>query len=162
RRGRARPRRQPARRPAGSPAARAARRGRRLPVPHHRTGRRSARRGSNPGPPAGAQRPAPRPGPPTPPRPPLPPPPPPPPAALGRTLLLGGLTAALGETTVTLLPAVDEVLRSGLVVTDRDRLSFASELVWRVALDSIPLSVRAGLSEDIRVLRTPSKAPTPV
>jgi DNA-binding CsgD family transcriptional regulator len=83
-------------------------------------------------------------------------------ATIGRTLQLGELTAALGETTVTLLPAVDEVLRSGLLVTDRDRLSFASELVWRVALDSIPLSVRAGLSEDIRVLRTPAKAPAPV
>jgi DNA-binding CsgD family transcriptional regulator len=82
-------------------------------------------------------------------------------AAIGRTLAVGELTAVLGENTVTLLPAVDEVLRSGLLVTDRDRLAFPGELVWRVVLDSIPLSVRASLSEDVRTLRAPARTAGP-
>ena len=83
-------------------------------------------------------------------------------AMIGRSLMLGELTAALGETTVTLLPAVDEVLRSGLLISEGDRLAFPSELVWRVVLESIPLSVRAGLSEDLRAPRPPDRPPIPV
>ena len=72
-------------------------------------------------------------------------------AVVGRSFLLGELTAALGESAVALLPAVDEVLRSGLLSSCGERLVFESELVWRVVVESIPQSVRVGLAEDMRV-----------
>jgi DNA-binding CsgD family transcriptional regulator len=80
-------------------------------------------------------------------------------AVLGRSFALGELTAAMGESAVTLLLAVDEVLRSSLLICDGDRLAFQSELVWRVALESIPLSVRGGLSEDVRAPRPVTRLP---
>lgn len=80
-------------------------------------------------------------------------------AVIGRSFVFGELTAALGESAVALLPRLDEVLRSGLLTSEGDRLAFECGLVWRVALESIPLSVRAGLSEDIRVPRPVTRLP---
>ncbi|MFJ6677073.1 LuxR C-terminal-related transcriptional regulator [Actinosynnema sp. NPDC091369] len=77
-------------------------------------------------------------------------------AVLGRSFLLRDVAAMMNETTGALLPAVDEVLVSGLVVGAEERLEFGSDLVWRAVVDSMPGSVRHALRHDAEVLRAAS------
>jgi DNA-binding CsgD family transcriptional regulator len=74
-------------------------------------------------------------------------------AVLGRSFLLQDVAAMMDETTGALLPAVDEVLASGLVGCVGERLEFGSELGWRAVVDSMPGSVRHALRHDAEVLR---------
>ena len=74
-------------------------------------------------------------------------------AVIGKSFLLRDVGAMMDETTGALLLAVDEVLASGLVVCADERLEFASDLVWRAVVDSMPGSVRHALRHDAEVLR---------
>ncbi|MER5263118.1 LuxR C-terminal-related transcriptional regulator [Actinosynnema sp. NPDC002837] len=77
-------------------------------------------------------------------------------AVIGRSFLLQDVAAMMDETTGALLLAVDEVLASGLVVCVDERLEFASDLVWRAVVDSMPGSVRHALRHDVEALRARS------
>ncbi|MFE2757536.1 LuxR C-terminal-related transcriptional regulator [Actinosynnema sp. NPDC059335] len=74
-------------------------------------------------------------------------------AVVGRSFRLRDVAVMMDETTGSLLPAVDEVLASGLVVAVEERLEFASHLVWRAVVDSMPGAVRNALRHDAEVLR---------
>ncbi|MFI9011985.1 LuxR C-terminal-related transcriptional regulator [Actinosynnema sp. NPDC053489] len=80
-------------------------------------------------------------------------------AVLGRSFLLRDVAAMMDETTGALLPAVDEVLASGLVSCVDERLEFGSQLVWRAVVDSMPASVRHALRHDAELLRARSAQP---
>ncbi|MBY8848053.1 hypothetical protein K7G98_05030 [Saccharothrix sp. MB29] len=75
-------------------------------------------------------------------------------AVIGRSFRLADVATMVGETTGALLLAVDELLASGLVVCVDERLGFASELVWRAVVESMPASVLHALRHDAAVLRT--------
>ncbi|MEU4767183.1 LuxR C-terminal-related transcriptional regulator [Actinosynnema sp. NPDC023794] len=77
-------------------------------------------------------------------------------AVIGKSFLLQDVAAMMDETTGALLLAVDEVLASGLVACVDERLEFASDLVWRAVVDSMPGSVRHALRHDAEALRTRS------
>ncbi|GAA3874974.1 hypothetical protein GCM10022243_44910 [Saccharothrix violaceirubra] len=82
-------------------------------------------------------------------------------AVLGRTFPLHDVATLMGETAAALLPAVDEVLASGLVESVDDRLEFSCDLVWRAVVESIPESVARALRHDAAVLR-PAQPPVAV
>ncbi|WP_306749198.1 helix-turn-helix transcriptional regulator [Saccharothrix yanglingensis] len=75
-------------------------------------------------------------------------------AVIGRSFRLADVATMVGETTGALLLAVDELLASGLVVCVDERLGFASALVWRAVVESMPASVLHALRHDAAVLRT--------
>ncbi|WP_158852309.1 helix-turn-helix transcriptional regulator [Saccharothrix deserti] len=75
-------------------------------------------------------------------------------AVIGRSFLLHEVATMMSETTAALLLAVDEVLASGLVVGVDERLEFASDLVWRAVVESMPESVLHALRHDVAVLGT--------
>ncbi|ONI90238.1 hypothetical protein ALI22I_13020 [Saccharothrix sp. ALI-22-I] len=76
-------------------------------------------------------------------------------AVIGRSFLLHEVATMMSETAAALLPAVDEVLASGLVVCIDERLEFGSDLVWRAVVESMPESVLYALRHDAAVLHTP-------
>ena len=76
-------------------------------------------------------------------------------AVVGRSFLLHDVATMMSETTASLLLAVDEVLRSGLLVPVHDRLEFPSDLVRRAVVESIPRSILHALRHDVAVLRPP-------
>ncbi|RKT56386.1 helix-turn-helix transcriptional regulator [Saccharothrix australiensis] len=78
-------------------------------------------------------------------------------AVLGRSFPLTDVATMVGETAAALLPAVDEMIASGLVVRAGERLAFASELVWRAVVESIPDPVAHALRRDAAVLRAASR-----
>ncbi len=88
-------------------------------------------------------------------------------AVVGRSFLLHDVATMMGETTASLLLAVDEVLRSGLLVPAHERLEFPSDLVRRAVVESIPRSILHALRHDVAVLRPPfaveptARAPLP-
>ncbi|MEU4443065.1 LuxR C-terminal-related transcriptional regulator [Actinosynnema sp. NPDC050801] len=79
-------------------------------------------------------------------------------AVIGRSFPLQDVAAMMNETTGALLPAVDEVLASGLVVCVDERLEFGSDLVWRAVVDSMPGSVLHALRHDAEELRAAAEA----
>ncbi|GAA0235419.1 hypothetical protein GCM10010492_37960 [Saccharothrix mutabilis subsp. mutabilis] len=74
-------------------------------------------------------------------------------AVLGRSFLLQDVATMIGRPAGALLPAVDEVLASGLVVSAGVRLEFASELGLRAVVQAIPPSVLHALRHDADLLR---------
>jgi DNA-binding CsgD family transcriptional regulator len=73
-------------------------------------------------------------------------------SVLGQTFALPDAAQMLRETTATLLPALEEALTAGVLVSRADRVAFNHGLVWRVVLDSIPVSVRHALRYDIGLM----------
>ncbi|MEV4511726.1 LuxR C-terminal-related transcriptional regulator [Dactylosporangium sp. NPDC049525] len=73
-------------------------------------------------------------------------------AALGNVFALRDAAEMLRETTATLLPALEEALAAGLLVSTADHLAFGQELVWQVVADSIPGSARQALHREIGLM----------
>ncbi|WP_309114846.1 LuxR C-terminal-related transcriptional regulator [Saccharothrix sp.] len=80
-------------------------------------------------------------------------------AVLGRSFLLKDVATMTGRPAGALLPAVDEVLASGLVVSAGVRLEFASDLGWQAVVQAIPPSVLHALRHDADLLRTDLREP---
>ncbi|HEY0358052.1 MAG TPA: AAA family ATPase [Mycobacteriales bacterium] len=73
-------------------------------------------------------------------------------AVLGRTFAPEDPAEMLGETTAALLPALEELLRAGMLVTDGRELAFRHEVVWHAVLASLPEPVRAALHLQVGAL----------
>ncbi|RDI18395.1 ATP/maltotriose-dependent transcriptional regulator MalT [Lentzea flaviverrucosa] len=69
-------------------------------------------------------------------------------AVLGPRFEPGDVAEMLASSTAILLPALDEVLRAGVVAALDDRLAFRHELLWRLAADSVPPPVRRALHRE--------------
>jgi DNA-binding CsgD family transcriptional regulator len=79
-------------------------------------------------------------------------------AAIGVSFTLLDLADLVHETAAGLLPAVEEALDSGLLVSDGDRLAFSHQLVRRVVAGSVPLSVRSALQREVDRTANPRPA----
>ncbi|SMD17778.1 helix-turn-helix transcriptional regulator [Lentzea albidocapillata] len=69
-------------------------------------------------------------------------------AVLGPRFEPGDVAEMLASRTAILLPALDEVIRAGVVTARDDRLAFRHELLWRLVADSVPPPVRRALHRE--------------
>ncbi|MFF4500668.1 LuxR C-terminal-related transcriptional regulator [Streptomyces sp. NPDC001401] len=76
-------------------------------------------------------------------------------AAMGGPFMIGELAAMQGETTASILPAVNEVMAAGLLVFPAEQAVFQHELIRRAVAEALPSAVRTALSEEIGALRNP-------
>ncbi|MDH6115446.1 DNA-binding CsgD family transcriptional regulator [Kitasatospora sp. MAP12-15] len=70
-------------------------------------------------------------------------------AVVGRSFALADLTSLLRLSALELLPAVQELVSSGLLESTGCRLGFRRELVWRCVRDELPPPVRSALLRDL-------------
>ncbi|GAA3784996.1 hypothetical protein GCM10022403_019740 [Streptomyces coacervatus] len=75
-------------------------------------------------------------------------------AAVGGPFMIGELAAVQGETTASILPAVNEVMDAGLLVFPAEQAVFQHELIRRATAEALPSAVRTALSEEISALRS--------
>jgi DNA-binding CsgD family transcriptional regulator len=70
-------------------------------------------------------------------------------SAAGRPVQVPELAGLLRETTAALLPTIEEVLSSGLVVSADDGLAFSHDLVRDIVAGTLPESIRAALRDEV-------------
>jgi DNA-binding CsgD family transcriptional regulator len=70
-------------------------------------------------------------------------------AVLGRSFRLEDAAEMLGTSPAALLPAVDEALAAGVLVTAQDALAFRHQLVWQAVSQTLPLPVAQALHRQI-------------
>ena len=70
-------------------------------------------------------------------------------ATVGRSFRLEDTAETLGTSPAKLLPAVDEALCAGVLVTTRDALAFRHELMWRAVSQTLPPPVAQALHGQI-------------
>ncbi|GAA3036858.1 hypothetical protein GCM10017559_75770 [Streptosporangium longisporum] len=68
-------------------------------------------------------------------------------AVLGRSFSPEHVAGLFGETPGALLPALEEALTSGVLVTTPDGLAFRQEVLWRSVAEGMPEPVRRALRE---------------
>jgi DNA-binding NarL/FixJ family response regulator len=80
---------------------------------------------------------------------------------LGRRFDLSELASMMRRSVVELMPAVDELVDTGVLAWAEDWLGFTSEDRWRGVLDAVPRAVRHALAADRDRLRVtaPARAP---
>ncbi|HEV7755626.1 MAG TPA: AAA family ATPase [Mycobacteriales bacterium] len=70
-------------------------------------------------------------------------------AVLGRSFAPEDAAEMLGETTAALLPALEEALSAGVLVTSGAELAFGHEVVWQAVLAFLPEPFRAALHRQV-------------
>lgn len=80
-------------------------------------------------------------------------------AAAGGSFLVDEVAVLCGETTASLLPALDEAMGMGLLVCPGERMFFPHELIRRSILHALPDPVRRALGKEFRALRSRRGAP---
>lgn len=80
-------------------------------------------------------------------------------AVLGRSFSPAYAAEMLGETPAALLPALEEALAAGVLVTTPDELAFRHELLWRSVVERVPQPVRRALREQVRRATRTGPAP---
>jgi len=70
-------------------------------------------------------------------------------AVLGRSFRLEDTAEMLGTSPAALLPAVDEALAAGVLVTAQDALAFRHQLVWQAVSETLPPPVAQALHRQI-------------
>lgn len=83
-------------------------------------------------------------------------------SAVGVSFPLSDIADLRCDTVAGLLPAVEEALASGLLVSRGEQLAFSHELVRSVVAESLPLSVRNALRDEVDRLAVDRSAPTAV
>ncbi len=76
-------------------------------------------------------------------------------SAAGRPVRVPELAGLLRETTVALLPMIEEALSSGLLVSADDGLTFSHDLVRDVVAGTLPVSIRAALRDEVAAKGVP-------
>ncbi|MEV4381286.1 AAA family ATPase [Streptosporangium sp. NPDC049644] len=79
-------------------------------------------------------------------------------AVLGRSFSPAYAAEMLGETPAALLPALEEALAAGVLVTTPDELAFRHELLWRSVVERVPQPVRRALREQVERAARPRPA----
>ncbi|WP_275415256.1 helix-turn-helix transcriptional regulator [Planotetraspora silvatica] len=69
-------------------------------------------------------------------------------AVLGRSFSVKDLAEILGESTIGLLPMVEEAMSAGIVEPAGDQLTFRHDLLWQAVVGTIPTPVRQALHRD--------------
>ncbi|SDP96218.1 helix-turn-helix transcriptional regulator [Lentzea jiangxiensis] len=69
-------------------------------------------------------------------------------SVLGQRFEPGDVAEMLASSTAILLPALDEVIGAGVVMSLEDRLAFRHEILWRLVADSVPPPVRRALHRE--------------
>lgn len=75
-------------------------------------------------------------------------------AAVGGSFMIGEVAAMLRETAGSMLPALDEAMGAGLLISPGEQVIFQHELVRRSIADALPAAVRLALSHDVEALRS--------
>ncbi|MEV8631610.1 AAA family ATPase [Streptosporangium sp. NPDC051023] len=79
-------------------------------------------------------------------------------AVLGRSFSPAYAAEMLGEPPAALLPALEEALAAGVLVSGQDELSFRHELLWRSVVETVPAPVRRALHDQIDRTAPPGPA----
>ncbi|SDG47341.1 ATP-, maltotriose-and DNA-dependent transcriptional regulator MalT [Lentzea fradiae] len=69
-------------------------------------------------------------------------------SVLGRRFEPADVAEMLATSTAILLPALDEVIRAGVVTSLEDKLAFRHDLLWRLVAESVPPPVRRALHRE--------------
>jgi DNA-binding CsgD family transcriptional regulator len=77
----------------------------------------------------------------------------------GRSVKVEDLTDMFGAGAASLLPAVEEVLASGMLVCDGEHLAFRHEVVRAIVAESLPRSLRVALQSEVRDRGEPRTVP---
>src|SRR5260370_1443683 len=77
-------------------------------------------------------------------------------AVLGRSFRLEDAAAMLSTSPAALLPAVDDALAAGVLLSTQDALTFRHELVWQGGSESLPGPGRRGRHRHIRATLSPA------
>ena len=70
-------------------------------------------------------------------------------SAIGASFVMADLADMMRDTAARLLPAIEEALASGLLISDGDRLGFAHELVRAAVAGSVPATVHRALRDEV-------------